>query len=116
MNVTQLAVLRAIERHSGESLSRVADDLVMDRTTLYRALTVLEKCGWVQLGKGADARSRSVSIRPAGHKALAKAHPAWTATQVALVRKFGAARWQRFVRDMAFLSQCANSLDKAQLG
>ena len=75
--MTQLAVLRAIERHSGESLSRVAEDLVMDRSTLYRALAVLEKCGWVELGQGGDARSRCASVTDEGHKALARAHPAW---------------------------------------
>jgi DNA-binding MarR family transcriptional regulator len=114
MNVTQLAVLRAIERHSGESLSRVADDLVMDRTTLYRALAVLRKCGWIELGEGVDARSRCAYIRPDGHKALLRAHPAWTATQVALIEKFGVSRWQRLVRDMAFLTECANSLPTGQ--
>ena len=110
MTVTQLAVLRAIERHAGESLSRVADDLVMDRTTLYRALAVLRKCGWVELEEGRDARSRSAYITSGGHRALSKAHPGWAATQVALIGKFGAFRWRQFVRDMAFLTECVDSL------
>ena len=114
MNVTQLAVLRAIERHPGESLSRVAEDLVMDRTTLYRALAVLEKCGWVKQGDGTDARSRRAFITRKGQEALSKAHPAWASTQVALIEKFGASRWQRFVRDMALLADCANSLQPEQ--
>ena len=34
MNVTQFAVMRAVERHGNEPLSRVADDLAMERTSL----------------------------------------------------------------------------------
>ena len=35
MNVTQFAVMRAVERRENEPLSRVADDLAMERTSLY---------------------------------------------------------------------------------
>jgi DNA-binding MarR family transcriptional regulator len=34
MNVTQFAVMRAVARHENDPLSRVADDLAMERTSL----------------------------------------------------------------------------------
>jgi DNA-binding phage protein len=39
LNVTQLAVLRAVQRRRGEPLMHVARDLCMDRTSLYRAVS-----------------------------------------------------------------------------
>jgi len=36
MNVTQFAVMRAVARHENDPLSRVADDLAMERTSLAR--------------------------------------------------------------------------------
>ena len=48
MNVTQFAVMRAVERHENEPLSRVADDLAMERTSPYRALA-LERNNWIKL-------------------------------------------------------------------
>src|SRR5262249_5171925 len=38
MTTTQFAVLRAAERAGTVTMSRVADDLVMDRTSLYRTV------------------------------------------------------------------------------
>ncbi len=41
MTTTEFAVLRAAERAGTVTMSRVADDLVMDRTFLYRAVAPL---------------------------------------------------------------------------
>ena len=57
MNVTQLAVLRCIVRRRGEPLMRVAEELEMDRSSLYRALHPMVRDGWVEIATGPDARS-----------------------------------------------------------
>ena len=62
LNITQLAVMRGVLRHPHEPLSRVAEDLAMDRTSLYRALGALEKQRWITLSDGADSRSRTASV------------------------------------------------------
>src|SRR6516162_9143304 len=66
LNVTQLAVLRAIQRHPGEPLMRVAEDLCMDRTSLYRAVTPMRRDGWLRISAGADARSRTAELTNKG--------------------------------------------------
>src|ERR1700723_2444149 len=93
MNVTQFAVMRAVERHENEPLSRVADDLVMERTSLYRALALLERNKWINLKSGRDNRSRCASISSLGRRALDRAQPDWAHTQSAIVEKFGRDRW-----------------------
>ena len=114
MNVTQLAVLRAVLRHPGESLSRVAEDLAMDRTSLYRAIEALKKQRWVSLCDGNDNRSRSASITKSGEIALAKADPGWASTQRTIVSRFGQERWQFFVSELQQLVDCTSRIDNNQ--
>jgi DNA-binding MarR family transcriptional regulator len=110
MNITQFAVMRALLRHEDEPLSRVAEDLDMDRTSLYRALDALEKQKWVKLSDGADNRSRSASITKKGDAVLAKASSGWASTQQAIVDRFGRTEWQRFVAELGRLVECANAV------
>ena len=103
MNVTQLAVMRAVSRHENEPLSRVADDLCMDRTTLYRALDPLIKRAWIAVSEGADSRCRSASITLDGQTALEQADEPWANIQRATVERFGAEQWNHFVAELARL-------------
>jgi DNA-binding MarR family transcriptional regulator len=114
MNVTQLAVLRAVLRHPGEPLSRVAEDLAMDRTSLYRAIEALKKRRWVSLADGNDNRSRSASVTRSGQLALAQADPGWARTQCAIVGRFGQERWQAFVSELHHLLDCSSHIDASQ--
>ena len=47
MTTAQFAILRHVWRGGSVPLSRLADSLVMDRTSLYRALAPVEAKGWV---------------------------------------------------------------------
>jgi len=106
MNVTQLAVMRAILRHPDEPLTRVAEDLAMDRTSLYRAIGPLRKRRWVALSDGKDNRSRTASITRSGELALSRANPSWAETQSSVVDRFGHAEWQAFVAELHRLLEC----------
>ena len=110
MNVTQLAVMRAVLRHPSDSLSRVAEDLDMDRTTLYRAIEALQRRRWVTIRDGKDNRSRSASITKRGDAALAQADPAWGRIQRDIVDRFGRVEWQSLVRDLQRLIDCASDV------
>jgi DNA-binding MarR family transcriptional regulator len=111
MNITQLAVMRAVLRHPNQPLSRVAEDLAMDRTSLYRALAALAKQHWVTLSDGADGRSRSAAITRKGEAVLARAEPGWANTQRALIERFGAPQWQALVAELRRLADCAGAID-----
>jgi DNA-binding MarR family transcriptional regulator len=110
MNVTQLAVMRAVLRHPGEPLSRVAADLAMDRTSLYRALGALHEQHWVRLDGGKDNRSRRASITKKGDAVLAQADLGWASTQTAVVDRFGREQWHTFVAELQRLAECATSI------
>ena len=109
LNITQLAVMRTVLRHPDEPLSRLADDLAMDRTSLYRALALLQKNHWVALAAGGDERSRRASVTAEGRAVLARADVSWEAAQTAIVERFGAEKWPSFVADLRRLAECATA-------
>ena len=106
MNVTQLAVMRALLRHPHEPLARVADELALDRTSLYRAIEALGRRRWVRLSDGNDNRSRSASITRRGALALTRADPGWSRTQSGIVERFGHRQWQLFTNELQRLIDC----------
>jgi DNA-binding MarR family transcriptional regulator len=110
LNITQLAVMRAVLRHPHEPLSRVAEDLAMDRTSLYRALAGLAKQHWITLSDGADSRSRTAAVTRQGQTALARADPGWHSTQHAVIERFGAAQWQSLAAELQRLADCAGAV------
>jgi DNA-binding MarR family transcriptional regulator len=114
LNITQLAVMRAVLRHPHEPLTRVAEDLAMDRTSLYRALAALEKQRWVAVRNGPDGRTRTAAVTAAGEAVLARAEPGWATTQRAVVERFGAEQWQALVAELRRLADCAQAVATAE--
>jgi DNA-binding MarR family transcriptional regulator len=111
LNITQLAVLRAVLRHPHEPLSRVAEDLAMDRTSLYRALAAMEKQHWVTMRDGPDGRTRTAVLTRTGEVVLSGADPDWASTQRSLIERFGAAQWQNLVAELRRLADCAEAVN-----
>jgi DNA-binding MarR family transcriptional regulator len=111
LNVTQLAVLRAIERHTGEPLARVAEDLRMDRTSLYRAINPMRRDGWVRIVDGVDARSRTVEFTPKGRRVLAQADKPWARMQTVIIERFGRDQWSNLVSELGRLTACAQAAE-----
>jgi len=116
MNVTQLAVMRAILRHPGEPLTKVAEDLAMDRTSLYRTLLPMQRLKWVRLKEGRDRRSLAAAVAEAGKIALARADSGWARTQTAIIQQFGPGSWKSFVSELNRLVECANALPESRQG
>src|SRR6516165_5466813 len=109
LNVTQLAVLRAVQRHPGEPLMRVAEDLCMDRTSLYRAIAPMRRDGWLTITGGADARSRTAEFTTSGLRMLEAADPAWRRTQTEIIDRFGRDKWAVLVAELERLGACAQT-------
>jgi len=56
---TQFSILRLLQCDGPRPLSRIAEALVMERTTLYRALAPLERSGLIRLrDDAADSRAK----------------------------------------------------------
>jgi DNA-binding MarR family transcriptional regulator len=89
ITIGQFGMLATLTAMEGESISRLAEALQMERTTLTRNLTPLQKLGYVVIEQGPDKRVRSLSLTRAGKKALAAAKSRWHAAQLSLEKQLG---------------------------
>ena len=92
MTTAQFAILRHIAREQPVPLSRLADSLVMDRTSLYRALAPIEGKGWVKIAPGAG-KAKLATLTPKGRAAMKGAESDWAAVQNRIVGTMGAEAW-----------------------
>jgi len=84
ININQFSILRRASRES-RTITALARELGMDRTTLSRDIKPLVTAGWVELTQGAtDARQRCISVTTAGKGVLDTALPLWRKAQHAI--------------------------------
>ncbi len=75
VRATQMMVLGATSSAGPISVNRLADRIVMDRTTLTRNLKPLLRDGLIRVRPGNDLRVREVSLTAKGRKTLDRALP-----------------------------------------
>lgn len=92
LKVTQFSVLRTVERLDPVSISALAAEMALDRSTLGRNLLLLERVGLVALTGGDDLRTRTAALTPLGERTLASALPLWEAAQQKVRRQLGSDR------------------------
>jgi len=90
---TQLAILVATRLRGSLPLSRLADGLRLDRTSLYRAIRPLERKGYLQIGAGRTQRERVATVTTKGEQVLRAALPIWQDTQQQFVDALGPRTW-----------------------
>ena len=93
VNVTQFSLLRLIRTEQAVSVSTLGRYMVMDRTSITRALAPLERDGLINSRPGADKRIRIVSLTKKGRKLVEDAAPKWRRAQEALMEAIGDDRW-----------------------
>ncbi|MBA2964884.1 MULTISPECIES: MarR family winged helix-turn-helix transcriptional regulator [Ramlibacter] len=88
---TQFAVLSQLDRGGPLGIVGLAEAMVMDRTTITRTVTPLERDGLVAIEAAeGDRRRRVVTLTAKGRTVLAAARPHWRRAQAAFERHFGA--------------------------
>ena len=102
MTIMQFSILRNLARNGETPLMRLAKALVMERTTLYRALAPIERRGWVGFGDG-EGRAKTVFLTEQGRAALEQAGPAWRLAQKNLLDGMGVANWRALEAGLARL-------------
>ena len=91
---TQFSLLVALSSAGLITISRLAEAIVMDRTTLTRNLRPLEREGLVKIVPGPDRRTRAVTLTSSGKKKLLAALPLWDQAQHYMAKKLGQGQWQ----------------------
>ncbi len=89
LSVSQFSILSLLEAYGSLKITKLAEMLGMERTTLVRALKPLQTAGWVEAGRADSSRSLDVALSPSGLDKVAQAAPLWENAQNEFEREVG---------------------------
>jgi DNA-binding MarR family transcriptional regulator len=93
MTAAQFTIMAKLARKPGSTMLELADSMVMDRTTLVRALKPLQRDGFVLAQPSEhDSRTFVLSLSKSGEQSFDKAAIAWREAQDEFEKKFGRVR------------------------
>ncbi len=93
LRTTQLSILVRLRRNGPMTINALADELLLDRTTLGRNIQPLQREGLIAIARGrADRRSKDVSLTAAGVARMRAAIKRWGAAQAQFEAAFGSRR------------------------
>ena len=93
------SLLATISRRGSSTITALARDIGLDRTTLTRNLRHLEERGLIQ-NRLVTANKKEVTLLPEGEIALRKALTSWRRAQEKVVGELGQDRWDRMRNDL----------------
>ena len=90
LRTTQFSILAKLKQLGPMTINALADELVMDRTTLGRNILPLERDGLISVAPGrTDRRSRELQLTGAGVERLRAARLGWSEAQTRFAAAFG---------------------------
>lgn len=93
LKITQFSMLRGLARLGESTLTGLADELALERSTMSRGVKVLIDAGWVNYSAGQDdAREKILKLSDRGKKKLQAAMPSWTKAQAKIEAHLRGAR------------------------
>ncbi len=93
LRTTQFSVLARLRRHGAMTINALAEDMVMDRTTLGRNILPLERDGLITIKPGrTDRRSKELRLTDAGLERLRAGFQGWKDAQREFANAFGKER------------------------
>jgi DNA-binding MarR family transcriptional regulator len=111
---TQLGVLHVIYKSDSIRISHLAKELGMDRTTLTRNLSVLQRQGFIKISSGKDNRTRIVTITNKGRTTIAKAIPFWNDVQNKVKEQMGETLWNELMVNLSQFVKVADQLNESK--
>lgn len=93
LRTTQFSMLAKLRSKGPMTINALAEDMVMDRTTLGRNILPLERDGLIVIAPGLkDRRSKEIRLTDAGLERLRAAREGWKAAQTEFASAFGEER------------------------
>jgi DNA-binding MarR family transcriptional regulator len=100
LNNSQFTLLAALSKTGEIPLTRLAEVMVVDRTTLTRNLQPLIRRGLVSDRAGDDQRVRSIAMTGTGKTVYESAVPLWHGVQARIAGGMGADAWPDFLKSL----------------
>ena len=93
LRTTQFAILANLRRKGPLTINALAEELVMDRTTLGRNILPLQRDGLISIRRSAtDGRAKDLHLTKPGEQRLQAAVKGWAAAQERFESTYGARR------------------------
>jgi DNA-binding MarR family transcriptional regulator len=93
LRTTQLSILVRLRRSGPMTINALAEELLLDRTTLGRNIQPLRREGLIAIARGrVDRRSKEVSLTAEGVTRMRAAIKRWSAAQAQFEAAFGSRR------------------------
>src|SRR6478672_4439054 len=93
LRVTQYSILARLKRKGPLTINALAEDMVMDRTTLGRNVLPLQRDGLITIkSASSDRRAKELRLTKAGGNRLQQALERWSQAQARFEAAFGEKR------------------------
>jgi len=113
LKTTQYSLLSYVVKLGPIRPGDLAREMKMDASTLTRNLRPLVDAGWLELGPGADGRSRLVAATPAGRDKRREAQRRWRVAQEGVNAVLGVPRVMAL---HALVDECMDLLSRTAPG
>jgi DNA-binding MarR family transcriptional regulator len=97
LRVTQFTILQALSLTGEISQGELGDLLVLDSTTLTRALRLMRARGWIEERPGKDRRERWLQLSAEGRRQFKRASVPWQELQTRLRSRVGSDSWNEWL-------------------
>jgi DNA-binding MarR family transcriptional regulator len=108
---TQFGILVAIRKEQPICIGDLSRVMLIDRTTLTRSLSLLQKQKLVTVSERSSMRQRFATVTSEGESILTRALPLWRAMQQRFLDAVGCDHWRSLQRELQELSGIALSLE-----
>jgi DNA-binding MarR family transcriptional regulator len=109
MPSAQLPVLIVAAVYGPLTITRLANLLVIDRTTLTRIIKPLQTKGYLRSIATPDKRKNMLELTPKGHEILVEAYPLWLKAQEQIVLGLKPKNWEMVKYQLGQVVKIANA-------
>ena len=100
---TQFTVLSHVFIFGPISITKLAESMHVDRTTVARNLNPLVKKGLIETKQGKDRRAKFINVTDEGKRVLIQALPVWRNTHKQIVASIGREKWADLISNLGDL-------------
>lgn len=93
-SIVQLSILRALERNGPMPLARLSEDLVMERTSLYRTIEPMVNARKIKIIQADTGKAKIAELTERGLATIEQVMPHWAKAQESIIKDSGIEEWE----------------------
>ncbi len=103
-SIVQLSILRALERNGPMPLARLSEDLVMERTSLYRTIEPMVNAGKINIIQSGTGKAKIAELTAKGIATIEQVMPYWAKAQESIIKDSGIEEWESLRKTLQTLA------------